>query len=198
MKCKSKIKDSWNFCPFCGLDLGDPEKDMKDYGNLGKTDFIGGAPLTGGMGGIGISDKLIGSLFNSLTKSLEKQMRGGGPEIQNFGNGIKITFGAPKQDNQKKAVKKGLTQEQLDRMAKLPRGVAKSSVRRLSDKVVYDLDAPGVTHPQDVFISKLENGYEVKAIGEKKVYVNSLPVDLPLKGIRIHKNGLSVEFGTGR
>ena len=79
-------------------------------------------------------------------------------------------------------------------MSNLPRAPAKTSVRRLSDKVVYELSAPGIESVEDVFVSKLENGYEIKAIGGKKVYVNSLPVNLQLKGFSISENKLLVEF----
>ena len=60
------------------------------------------------------------------------------------------------------------------------------------------MKAPGIESVEDVFISKLESGYEVKAIGKKKVYVNSLPVNLPLRGYGIDvSKGLMVEFGLG-
>ena len=196
-RCKSKTKDSWDFCPFCGLDLRNPEEESRDFGNIGKSDFIGGAPLAGGLGGLGISDKMINGIFNSLMKNLEKQMKNVDPSVQKLNNGIKISFGVPNNGAPKKrAVRKGITQEQIKRMEGLPRVEAKSSVRRFSNRVVYELGALGVDNPNDVFISKLENGYEVKAIGKKKVYVNSLPIELPLKEIKISKNSLNIEFGS--
>lgn len=65
----------------------------------------------------------------------------------------------------------------------------------MSDKVIYELAVPGVQSVQDIFISKLESGYEVKAIGKRKVYVNSLPVNLPLKKYSITDKQVIVEFG---
>jgi hypothetical protein len=59
-------------------------------------------------------------------------------------------------------------------MGKLPRAKAKSSSKRLGDRLVYELVTPGVTSPKDIFISKLESGYEIKAIGQKKVYSKNL------------------------
>ena len=201
-RCKSKIKESFDFCPYCGLDLSDPERDARDFGALGKNEFVGGAPLAGGLGGLGITDKMLNSMINSLMKNLGKQMKDSdfsqGPgNVENIPNGIRINFGVPAQKQQtKKASKpKGLTQEQVKRMGGLPRTEAKTEVRRLSDKVVYELKAPGIETVDDIFVSKLEKGYEVKAIGKKKVYVNSLLVDLPLKGYSITKQGLNVEFG---
>ena len=60
-KCEGKLKDVYSFCPYCGVDLRNPEADMRDFGMLGKNDELFGAPLTGGLGGMGISDKMISS-----------------------------------------------------------------------------------------------------------------------------------------
>ena len=58
----------------------------------------------------------------------------------------------------------------------MPRAEAKTKLRRLSDKVVYEIAAQGIESPDDVLISKLESGYEIKAIGKKKIYVNTIPM----------------------
>ena len=199
-RCESKIKDSFDFCPYCGLNIQDPEKEMEDFGMLGKNNEIKGYPMVGGFGGLGITDKMINSIFKSLMSNLEKQMHDSGSEVQNFPNGIRIKFGGlnEKQPGRKrKQTKKTITEDQIQRMSGLPRVEAKADVRRLSDKVVYEIKAPGVDSVDDVFVSKLETGYEVKAIGKKKVYVNSIPVNLPLKGYKIGDKGLTVEFALG-
>ena len=198
-RCEGKLKDSYDFCPYCGLDLANPERDMNDFGMLGKNNQLKGYPLTGGLGGLGITDKVLDSLFRNLVKNIEKQMKDTDfdSNVQTFPNGIKIKIGnqPQKQKKPKKAQSKSITQEQVERMSKLPRSEAKTDVRRFSDKVVYDIKAPGIGSVEDVFVSKLETGYEVKAIGKKKVYVNSLPVSLPLKGYSVNDKGLKVEFG---
>ncbi len=198
-RCEGKIKDSYDFCPYCGLDMRNPEKDMDDFGLLGKNNDIKGYPLAGGMGSFGITDRMINSIFKSLMKSMESQMKDLNPsDVENFPNGIKIRFGpAVQKKKEPKKVKKTITEEQIKRMSKLPRAEAKTNVRRLNDKVIYEIGAAGVEHVDDVFVSKLESGYEVKAIGKKKVYVNSIPVNLPFKGYRINEKGLVVEFGLG-
>ena len=47
----------------------------------------------------------------------------------------------------------------------------------------------------DIFVSKVESGYEVKAVGKKKVYFNSLQINLPLKKYSVKDNKLTIEFG---
>jgi len=79
-------------------------------------------------------------------------------------------------------------------MSDLPRTEAKTSIRRIGDRLIYELNTLGVNSPQDIFISKTESGYEIKALGSKKVYVNSIQIDLPLRGYALQKNKLLVEF----
>lgn len=206
-RCEGKLKEIFSFCPYCGFDLRNLQ-DERDFGMLGRNDEVFGAPLAGG-GGLGFTDKMIGNIFNSLMKNMEKQlkdidfdkmdeqMKGFNPEVQRFPNGIRISVGPVSQQKKKqvRASPKVITDEQVKRMAKLPRSEAKSDVRRFSDKVVYELKANGVESVNDIFVSKLESGYEVKAIGKSRVYVNSLPVNLPLKRYFIKDNKLHVEFG---
>ena len=81
-------------------------------------------------------------------------------------------------------------------MSTLPRTQAKTNIRRLSNKVIYELATPGLQSVQDVFVSKTESGYEIKALGDKKIYVNNLPIDLPMRGFSVEDNKLLVEFKT--
>lgn len=189
-RCESRLKETFDFCPYCGLDIRNPEQELKEYGLLGKNE-ISAMPANASMG---FSDKLINSIFSSLMKSLESQMKQmDTPEIRAVPNGIQIKVGpAPKKANVKR---RSVTEEQVKRMSNLPRAEAKTDVRRLSDRIVYEIKAPGVASVEDVFVSKVESGYEIKAIGKNKVYVNSLQVDLPLKAYSVTENGLVIEFG---
>lgn len=186
LKCKSKVSNKYEFCPYCGAELVNRE----DYGMLGRNDSDAVQEQDDFLG---FTDKLMGNLMSSLMKNLDKQFgelqRG---DVQTFPNGISIRIGPHKQP--KKAVKKIITDEQIEKMSSMPRAEAKTDVRRFGDRVVYELQTPGVESPDDIFISKLEQGYEVKAIGKKKVYVKSLPVELPLRGFALGKDKLIVEF----
>jgi len=193
-----KMKDSYSFCPSCGKDLRNPKKDERDFGILGKNN-VEEYPMIGG-GGLGISDKIIEKLLNGLMKNMpdmvkgfEDQFNNTNSKVEQTPNGIRIQFG--KKPEKKVSKKKGITSEQVEKMKGKPRVEAKSNVRRLADRVVYELKASGIDDVNDVFVSKLESGYEVKAIGKNKVYVNIIPVNLPLKGYKIDGAGLSVEFG---
>ncbi len=211
--CGTGIEGKYNFCPYCGLSFVDPRKNREDFGLLGKEDM----PDMGEDGGFpaqrfGFTDKLIGTLFNSLMKNLDKQFRNQmlntkddfeEAEIRGFPNGVKIKISGPfamqprrRQRKQEETQKVG--EAQLKRMSELPREKAKAHVKRIGDKVVYELSAQGITSIEDVFVSKVETGYEVKAIGEKKVYVNNIPINLPLMKYSIIKDKLLLEFVNGQ
>ncbi len=195
--CNSEVEERFNYCPYCRTPLFDKETELKNYGMLGKDDVIERelAANPGSIADFGIADKIIGSLVNSLVKNLDKQFKEmEKSEIKNMPNGIKISIGHPQTKKSPNSLKKTISEEQLKKMSSLPRVPAKTNIKRLSDKVIYELTTPGVESNSDIFVSKLESGYEVKAIGDKKIYVNSLPIDLPLKGFSVDKNRLSVEF----
>jgi hypothetical protein len=200
--CSSKISDESNFCPNCGESRIDEETEREDLGLLGRTDindsqFSNDHSLNESLG---VADKLIGSLVNSLVKNLGKQFKdldkiGEKTNIQAFPNGIKIRIGPPIKRVQKASMPKNIiTEEQIKKISSLPKATAKTSIKRLSDKVIYELATPKIASPKDVFVSKLESGYEIKAISDKKVYVNTIPIDLPLRGFSLNSKKLSIEF----
>jgi hypothetical protein len=205
--CNSKVNDKYSFCPYCGSSLIDEEAELKEFGMLGKNDISKDELEKDQFSqqGFGITDKLISSLVNSLAKNLDKQFKSidkdfakqmNNAQIKSFPNGIKIRIGPPQTKTEKNKSNNVITSEQIERMSTLPRSTAKTNVRRLSNKVVYELNTPGIESPQDVFVSKTESGYEIKAIGSSKVYVNNLQIDLPMKGFSVSENKLLVEFKT--
>ncbi|MCU0642507.1 MAG: zinc ribbon domain-containing protein [archaeon] len=205
--CSSVVEKRFDFCPYCGNPIMDLEKEKRDFGMLGKNDALENRTEASsfGLGGLGITDKMISSIMNSLMKNLRQMDENTanipieGANIEQIPNGIKIKIGIPNQ-NMKLAQKpkpqkrKEITEAQLEKMSRLPRAEAKSKIRRLSDKVIYEIAAPGIESTDDVFISKLESGYEIKAIGKKKVYVNTLPITLPLRSFSVDNKKLLVEF----
>ncbi|MBM3232314.1 hypothetical protein FJZ21_02970 [Candidatus Pacearchaeota archaeon] len=203
-RCEGKLKEKYSFCPYCSLDLRNPNADMQDFGMLGKNDFVQGAPLLGG-GGMGFNDSVFNSILNNVMKMMENQMKNLNPENMDFSsdraevkrlpNGIQIKINPNNHKHKTETKTRVISDEQRDRMSKLPRGQAKAEVRRLSDKVIYELTTPGVEHVDDIFVSKVESGYEVKALGKKKIYFNSLQVSLPLKKYSIKDSKLTMEFG---
>lgn len=211
--CKSNVKKDFSYCPVCGSQVSNSKKELKNYGLLGRSDYTQGDEDFAQESKMGFTDKILNSMVNSLMKSLEKQFKDldkeiakdmQNPEVSAYPNGIKIRFTpgnlvnptekSPKNKPSINILKKHPLPDQLKTMSKLPRKTAKSKIKRLSNTVIYELSTPGLQTLEDVFLSKLEEGYEVKAIGERSVFVNSLPIDLPLKKLSLIKDKLLIEF----
>lgn len=203
--CGHGLQSNFQFCPRCGNSLTDPKKDKENYGLLGKDDFSEIEPMISS--GLGITDKMINSIFKSMMKSMNQQFKNqldnseddaDGPEIRTFPNGISIKISGPlplkNKPQPRKVIKQTIDENQIRKINTLPKSKAKTTVKRLGDKIVYELSIPGISSPKDIFVSKLESGYEIKAIGSKKVYVNSVPINLPLSRYTISKDKLAVEF----
>ena len=201
--CDSAINEKYSFCPWCGNPQFDPEQELRDFGMLGRRDTTDENKFKQQFisSDITIIEKLMGSLMNNFIKNIDKQFRDmEKTNISQMPNSIKIKIGMSpqqtKRGSQQSILQRKITEDQMSKMEGLPRTTAKTNIKRLSDKVIYELFTPGIISPQDVFVSKIESGYEIKAIGEKKVYVNSLPINLPLHRFSIDNDKLIIEFKT--
>lgn len=207
--CGKQVEEKYSFCPYCGESLISEHEEAEEYGLLGKND----AEEISSARPLGFTDKLMDTVMSSMFRTLNKELKdiekesikqmqnaSDSPNIVAMPNGVRIKIAQlPLMPNAKKQEKKAfpkpsVTDEQMERMVNLPRTQAKSQVERFANKVVYELSIPGVRDIKDVLVSKLESGYEIKAIGEKKVYSNSIPLNLPLKQVSLNKNKLLVEF----
>ncbi len=186
-KCNNKVSKDFDFCPHCGMSLKSIY-DSEDYGLLGKSDFAENTEIIN-------NDVPIRKIFAtamkelpSMIKMIEKQMKEFDNEVKNpekhrdlniqfFVNGKKVT--PEKKDEIRNPVHK-ISEEQINRLTKLPKKEPRSRMRRLSGKIIYDISIPGVKDISDILISKLENSIEIKAISNDKVYSKILNINLPI------------------
>lgn len=205
-ECRSNLNRKYSYCPFCGIPLIDPEEELREFGMLGKNKEFNEDSFESmlAQGNLGMLDKIMNTLVQQLMKGVDSQFRelekGEKTEVRTFPNGVRISIGPSMREkrtknSQLKLVNKEISEKQIEKMSRLPRTEAKTKVRRLSDKIIYELDASGIESKNDVFVSRLESGYEIKAIGKNKIYVNNFPVNLPLKNVSLKDNGLIIEFG---
>jgi len=161
----------------------------------------------------------INSLFKALDsqmKALDKEMRRGFNEKQNpIRNGISIsissTGGQPvvrvrnlgqggemqpvvrKIEKEKPMRKINLSEEEAERISKLPKEEPGTSVRRLSNKVIYEIDLPGVKE-EDIIINRLQNSIEIKAFTKDKAFFKLIPVSMPIMNYSLKKGKLVLEL----
>lgn len=213
-KCGTGTREKYDFCPYCGNQL---DKREEDFGMLGKDDFFN---ENNNEFKLPVGFNL---LFNSLAKKLEKQFRSSDdmqrraakPEVSNknypenkghitisittSGNKIPgMNLDSSMMKSPKRAVKtasfEDLSAEQLKKFSKLPKEEPKTNIRRLSNKVFYEIDMPGVRSSKDISILNLEKGVELKAISDKKAYLKSIPITLPIINYRLSKGKLTLEM----
>jgi HSP20 family molecular chaperone IbpA/RNA polymerase subunit RPABC4/transcription elongation factor Spt4 len=198
--CNRKIKNSYSFCPNCGF----PIKEQKNkYGMLGKKDDEQdkiNPKIFGGIGG-GMMNKMLGNALKMLEKEMTKEMG----DMNNLSNGkIRLMINGkeitpkknkdePKQKNTK-FLPIDFSKDNLKKWKRLSKEEPKSNLKRVGDKINYEIEVPEVRSIQDVSIIKLENSLEVRAVGENKAYVKRIPIDLPLKKYSLLKGLLTLEM----
>ena len=194
--CRSEVSEKYSYCPYCGQHLVDSEHEMKKFGMIGRSDIPDEELLQQELAAqMGFADRIFSSLMKTLMRNLNAQMSIETTEMRTTPNGVRIRMGSPqKQKREQHIVNRPLSNEQLERISSLPRTEAKTNVRRFSDRIVYELAAPGVQSIDDVLFSKTESGYEIKALTKNKVYTSNLPLNLPLRGFALHDKGVIVEF----
>lgn len=214
-KCGEKISGSYNFCPYCRSQLRNLSdfSDEEAWGLLGKNDFVPDEKIRLPTG--------FNVLFNSLIKNLNNQfkeiegiddeqkkikMKRGGIGISIYTSGnkppeIKVTsFGnvpeLKEQENQIRSNVKNLKLPESDagKFAGLPKKEPETNIRRLSNKVVYEINMPGVKSIKDVSIIQLENSIEIKALAKNKVFYKIIPINLPIRNYNFSKQKLVLEL----
>ena len=153
--CAEKIEKKFSFCPYCGVSFKS-RNEQANFGMLGRNDsnerVVEELKLPFGM------NKIV----NSLVKQLESQMNdmnGGGGDGIPRGFKIKIAQGQP----QMRQVIRGepkkveevpmVSDEENDRRAGLKREEVESKVRRLADRIIYEMKTPGVKKKKDVVVT---------------------------------------------
>ena len=213
--CDKKVEREFDFCPYCGK----PQTNIKkDYGLLGRDDYSDPFFTPNAENFIktpGIIDKLFGSAINSAMKMFEEELKNRNQEekrlnnrpkqnLQLYINGKRIPLN--ESENQEefleneeeniRVIKKQpkIYPETLKSSMKLPRKEAKTTLKRFKDRVVYELETPGINSLNNVVVNKLENSIEIKIYTEKTVYIKTLAISLPLLSYSIKQDKVLVEF----
>ena len=209
--CGNRVNNRHRYCYFCGADLKDKNAGFRDDFDLTPVNL----PFPLG--------KIFNQLTKELAREMDKvweetdrnrNVKGSGLsisisnedgvpriKIREFGRvgelGELGELGEAEDPYAKKArenLKKAVSKEDAERYAKLPREEAQTDVKRLSDRIVYELLLPGVKDSKDIFINKLQNSIEVKAFGKDKAYFKLIPVSMRIKGYALRDEKLVLEL----
>jgi HSP20 family molecular chaperone IbpA len=215
-RCGNKSSKKYSFCPHCG-------NNFKSEGEFFEPSFNMGFPFNTIFKQLEKQiekqfremDKEIPS-FVDEEKNFDKQARGQAPKPK-LAEGISISIsssgGQPVirvrnlGDNQniqrvqtqnqapraRENVPKKLTEEQIAQFSKLPKEEPQTSVRRLTDRIVYEIDMPGVEE-KNVHITKLQNSIEIKAFAKDKAFFKLIPIALPILRSQLSDGKLVLEL----
>ena len=194
--CAKKVERKFSYCPHCGALLKNTRK-QEDFGMLGLEDSNNV---------IHEEIKLpfgIEKIMNSLIKQLEKQM--GVTDIgniQGIPKGIKIQIArAPQQNGQMiRQVPQEMRQQQIpsreenSRRMNLPKVEGESKVKRIADIIIYEINTPGVKKKEDVVVTELASGLEIKAYSKNQCYVKFIPLKVEVIEYHVEKEKVIVEL----
>lgn len=203
-KCGKSSDKKYDFCPYCGNSLDN----NNHWGILGKNDVPETAnefpaPFLGGINN-GILNKMIGSAMKMIEKEMQKGIKNTKPKtnLQLYINGKKITLGdenvkatgKPKKQLQKIIPTNTFSEEDQKIFTNLPKQEPKTKVRRLSDRIIFDIEMPEVKSIKDIAIKKLENSIEIKAITKKSAYYKIIQIGLPIIDYYLNEGKLILEL----
>ncbi|MFH1308349.1 MAG: zinc ribbon domain-containing protein [archaeon] len=223
-RCNKELAKNFEFCPFCGANLR-KQKEEQNFGLLGREDNFFDMNMVRMPFGF---NKLFNSLVKELDKQFkeldkemtheikEKKVKKPQQFPNNSGISIKISTSTGKQPEinisgfgpefekikddieEKPVIRAHITDEQAKKYSKLPKKEAMTKVRRLSNKIVYEITLPGVKSLKEVIINKLENSIEIKAFSKDSAYFKLLPVNLPLVDYKLQDEKLILELQTNQ
>lgn len=219
--CNKKVDRSFEYCPHCGKSfakkedyglLGKNDNIEDEFDQMFNNSF------TSKFGG-SILDKMLASAMKMLEKEV-KQLKNeedkleklkSDPRIQSnfqlYINGKKIPIpenfskeqmieqasNNSTQEQNKKSQPR-VSEETIKKSIKLPRKQTKTKLTRLKDKIIYELETPGLESLDKVLINRLENSIEIRIYTDKAVYYKNLPVKLPLVKYYTKEEKLFLEF----
>ncbi len=191
--CAEKVDRKFSYCPHCGASL--KIKSKEDFGMLGSSDS----------GRVEEEFKLpfgIEKIMGGLVKQLEKQL--GNMDVDEktgMPKGLKIQIArgpmgpqvVQKKAEERKAVVI-VSEKESERRANLKKVNAESRVKRLGDVIIYEIEAPGIAGEDDVVVTELETGIEIRAYAKEKCYVKNIPLKVEILGMRIDREKVCVEM----
>jgi hypothetical protein len=193
--CGEKVERKFNYCPYCGNSFKAKEE-RSDFGMLGQNDSQGR-----------ISEELklplgVEKMMNSLVKQLEKQLGNMNENAQGMPKGIKIQIargvpqmGQPIQNpQQQKPIPQKISNEEMERRMSLPKTEAESKIRRLANTIIYEIETPGVKNKEDILITELASGIEIKAYSDDKCYVKFIPLKVEVTEYYVKKEKVFIEL----
>jgi len=192
--CAKKIDKKFNYCPYCGQSIKS-YNEKENFGMLGREDILENNLVSEVKLPLGLN-----KIMNSLIKQIEKEMfQDNSSNAIPKGFKIQIRTGNPqriqkvsKENHQE--ILEPISFEELNRRKNLKKVEAESKVRRIGDKIIYEISTPGVKMKKDIVITKLESGIEIRAYSKDKCYVKNIPLEVEISRHYLDDEKLFIEL----
>jgi HSP20 family molecular chaperone IbpA len=212
-RCGEKVSKKYSFCPNCGTPLSKKQKN-EDWGVLGEDDSIDefdafSNSIFGKMGG-GMMNKMLNNAMKMLEKELQEGMKAQNPNMNNaprtkfrlmingkevnLDNGNILENPKAEKAKEKKIKLNEFTNEQIKRFSKFKKIEPKTNLKRMGDKIIYEIELPGVESLKEISIIRLENSIEIKAVAKNKAYLKRILLNLPILNYNFSENMLVLEL----
>lgn len=219
--CGKKIDKKFEFCPYCGRDVQrrvNYEKARDQQVDAMMKDFEKAFNVPG------LMKFPFESLVKKMVKDIDKQFQEcdedlakDSPRVIKTGLSISINsspdgepvikvrqlggnnvqFKDESMNNELKEKEKKLPRiqdKQVEQISKLPKQEPETTVRRLTDRIIYEISLPGVKNNKNLFIDKLQNSIEVRAFSDKQAYFKLIPVPFLIKNWKLDNEKLILEL----
>jgi HSP20 family molecular chaperone IbpA len=207
-RCGSKTSNKHCFCPFCGFSL-------KEKDSFFEPSFNMGFPFN-------TIIKQLSKHIEKEFREMDRQMpptfddedikepkqkiqpmqglsisissSGGQPviRVKNLGNQASPNAQAQNVNQPKEHIPE-ITEKQAEHYSKLPKEEPLTSVRRFSDKIIYEIDLPEVKK-ENLIITRLHNSIEIKAFTQDKAFFKLIPISLPILKSQLKEGKLIIEL----
>jgi HSP20 family molecular chaperone IbpA len=194
--CAKKVERKFNYCPYCGASFK-IRKENDNFGMLGRSDsnekIQEEIKLPFGM------DKIMGSLVKQLEKQMNSANPGNGQKMPKEIN-IRIGKGIPQMRQPVQMAPKTISElpkiseKENERRMNLPKVEVESKIRRLSDTIIYEIETPGVKKKEDIILTELATGIEIRAYSSDKCYMKFIPLKVEVIEYHVKEEKVIVEF----
>jgi len=200
-KCGNKIEKKHSFCPWCG-------NCTKDKEEFFMPNFKLGFPFNTIFKQL---EKQFGKQFKEMDRMMDMDKTASEPEkaiglsininvddsgqpvirVENMGE---EKIGKIIEPKPFKIRKVKISEKDAEKFSKLPKTEPSTNVRRLADKIVYEINLPGIHDKKNIIINKLQNSIEIKAFAKDRAFFKLIPVALPLLKYYLEKEKLILEL----
>ncbi len=221
--CGKKVDKKFEFCPYCGRNVQekanyekvrDKQVDaiMKDFEKAFGMPSLMKFPFEG------LVKKMVKDIDKQFQEHDEQLSKQNNPQIIKSGLSISINsspegepiikvrqlggnntqiknnFSSINQPIKDKKLPEKIKDRTAEKLSKLPKQEPETTVRRLTDRIIYEISLPGVKNEKNLFIQKLQNSIEIRAFSDKQSYFKMIPVSFPLKNWKFDNEKLILEL----